>query len=241
MFRRKRNAQKDKLVLTGNADEPLLDFRSRNALYNEVFPYETILSMRQLYSRLESQIKVLPKRFGFTSAISQEGVSYLSRAFATTLAHDTGSNVCVVETNWWSPTVNDPHGLGAVVTGKKNLDDVIVLTNLPNLTIISTGILSPNERSIAARSESLKRVLDELGERFDHIILDLPAVQATSEAIPLASLTDAMCMVVRQGVTSSQRVRKSIDLLGHLNVVGIVMNQVETHTPNFILNLFPTE
>ncbi len=241
MFRRRRNAQKDKLDLTGNFDEPLLDLRSRNALYNEVFPYETILSMRQLYSRLESQIKVLPKRFGFTSAISEEGVSYMSRAFGTTVAHDTGSDVCIVETNWWSPTVNDPDGLGAVVTGKKNLNDVIVSTNHPNLAIISAGLLSPNERSIASRSESLKRVLEELGERFDHIILDLPAVQATSETIPLASLTDSMCMVVRQGVTSSQRVRKSIDLLGHLNVVGVVMNQVETHTPNFILNLFPTE
>ena len=241
MFRKKRKAQNDNLVLSGNHNEPLLDLRSRNALYNEVFPYETILSMRQLYSRLESQIKVMPKRFGLTSAISQEGVSYLSRALGTTVAHDVGADVCIVETNWWSPSVSDPDGLGAVVSGKKGLNDVIISTNHPNLAIISAGYLSPNERSIAARSDSLKRILDELGERFDHIIIDLPAVQSTSEAIPLANLTDSLCMVVRQGVTSSQRVRKSVNLLGHLDVVGVVMNQVETYTPGFILNLFPEE
>ena len=119
MFRKKRKAQNDNLILSGNQDEPLLDLRSRNALYNEVFPYETILSMRQLYSRLESQIQVMPKRFGMTSAIPQEGVSYLSRALGVTVAHDVGADVCIVETNWWSPSVNDPDGLGAVVSGKR--------------------------------------------------------------------------------------------------------------------------
>ena len=197
--------------------------------------------MRQLYSRLESEIKVLPKRFGFTSAISQEGVSYLSRAFATTVAHDLGADVCIIETNWWSPTVNDLNGLGSVVVGKTGLNEVIVSTNHPNLAIVSAGHLSTNDRSIAARSESLKQILNELEERFDHLILDLPAVLATSEAIPLASLTDSMCMIVRQGVTSAPRVRKALDLLNHLEVVGVVLNQVETHTPDFVLNLFPTE
>ena len=239
-FRRK-NRQKENLALAGNHDEPRLTLRSRDGLFNEIFPYETILSMRQLYSRMESQVKVVPKRLGMTSSIRGEGVSYLTRALATTIAHDAGADVCIVETNWWSPSVDTPEGLGAVVNGNRYLNDVIVTTNYPNLAIIPAGNLSPNERSIGARSETLKRIFRDLDDRFDHILIDIPAIHATSESIPLANLADSLCMVVRQGVTSSPRIRKSLDLLGHLDVIGVVMNQVETYTPNFLLNLFPTE
>lgn len=238
-FRRKQR-QEDSLALA-NSHEPPLALHSRDNLFNEVFPYETILSMRQLYSRMESQVKVIPKRLGITSSIRGEGVSYLTRALATTIAHDAGVDVCIVETNWWSPSVDTPNGLGAVVNGKHYLNDVIMTTNYPNLVIIPAGNLSPNERSIGARSESLKQIFRELEDRFDHILIDLPAIHATSEAVPLANLADSLCMVVRQGVTSSPRVRKSLSLLGHLDVIGVVMNQVETYTPQFLLNLFPTE
>ena len=236
MFRRKKN-----LVLSENSDEPLLSLRSRDGLFNEIFPHDTILSMRQLYSRMESQVQIIPKRLGLTSSISREGVSYLTRALATTIAHDAGADVCIVETNWWSPSVESPEGLGAVVSGRRDLNDVIVSTNHANLAIIPAGDLSANERSIGARSENLKRILRELDDRFDHLIIDIPAIHATSEAIPLATLADSIVMIVRQGVTSSPRIRKSLDLMGHLDVIGVVMNQVETNTPEFLLNLFPTE
>ncbi|MEM8856931.1 MAG: hypothetical protein AAGD96_01335 [Chloroflexota bacterium] len=236
MFRRNKN-----LVLSESSDEPLLSLRSRDGLFNEIFPYETILSMRQLYSRMESQVQFIPKRLGLTSSISKEGVSYLTRALATTIAHDAGADVCIVETNWWSPSVETEDGLGAVVSGRRDLNDVIVSTNHPNLAIIPAGDLSANERSIGARSETLKRILRDLDDRFDHLILDIPAIHLTSESIPLVTLSNSIVMIVRQGVTSSPRIRKSLDLMGHLDVIGVVMNQVETNTPQFLLNLFPTE
>ena len=120
-FRRNKR-QKENLSLTANHDEPRLTLRSRDGLFNEIFPYETILSMRQLYSRMESQVKVVPKRLGMTSSIRGEGVSYLTRALATTIAHDAGADVCIVETNWWSPSVDTPEGLGAIVSARRYLN-----------------------------------------------------------------------------------------------------------------------
>ncbi|MFT5193113.1 MAG: Mrp family chromosome partitioning ATPase [Cellvibrionaceae bacterium] len=241
MFRRAKKRKSAKVELTGNREEPHLTLRSRDGLFNEIFPYETILSMRQLYSRIESQSQDVPKRLGMTSSIRKEGVSYLTRAFATTIAHDAGVSVCIVETNWWAPSVDTQEGLGAIISGELSLSDAIVETNHANLAIIPAGNLSPNARAIGARSETLRTIFMELDDQFDHILIDIPAIHATSESIPLANLADSLCMIVRQGVTSSPRIRKSLDLLGHLDVIGVVMNQVETYTPGFLLNLFPTE
>lgn len=239
MFRRR---NKNKIEASEQRiDDPDITLRTRDGSINQTFPGETIRSIRQLIVQTENKLGHLPERLGVTSSISQEGVTHISRSLGTTLAHDLGSDVCIVDTNWWSPAHNARDGLGAVVTGKRNINDVILATNFPNLAYIPPGFLEPNDRAIAARSNNYHRVLDDLNSRFEYIILDLPAVFKASSTVPLASAADAICMVVHQGVTNRYRLKMALDQLEKLQVAGIVMNQVHTYTPNFLLKLLPTE
>ena len=73
-------------------------------------------------------------------------------------------------------------------------------------------------------------------EQYDHLILDLPSVITTSDAIPLAALGTGLCLIVRQGVTPPQRVQTALDDLDHLKIMGVILNQVNISTPSFILN-----
>lgn len=90
-----------------------------------------------------------------------------------------------------------------------------------------------------ARSQELQDVINNLSTRFDFLILDIPAIHSTSDAIPLASLGDACCLVVRQGITTVEDVRLGLDEIDHIPMLGVVLNRVKLATPTFVTKLIP--
>ncbi|MCA9936600.1 MAG: hypothetical protein KC415_21845, partial [Anaerolineales bacterium] len=87
----------------------------------------------------------------------------------------------------------------------------------------------------------LKLYLDELGKRYDHLLLDTPAILATSDAIPLASLSNGSCLVIKQGVTSIENTKRALDDIAHLHILGVILNQVIVKTPKLFLKYIPQE
>lgn len=209
----------------------------------------------------------LPRWIAFVSAQRGEGVTHTALAFATTLASDTNHRVCVVELNWWNtgvlsllyahtiepstqkqrrlPVNSVPlpaeiasrPGLAQVLAGDAPLDEAIISTTLPNLSILPAGNLPMIQRPIIARSDTLRVLLETLGQQYDHLVLDIPAVLSTSDAIALASLGDACCVVIRHGVTPTSSVQRALDDVRHLPMLGIVYNQVSIKTPQWIRSL----
>lgn len=210
------------------------------------FSGRVVHSFRHMITRLVRN-EPLPQRISFVSALREEGVTYTALAMATTIASDLDKTVCVVELNWWWPGIVEhipdiiSPGLAAVFQRKKTLDDVIVPTGLPNLFLLPAGDLPKEHRPLAARSEYLNEILKELAPRYDHILLDVPAILATSDAIPLASLGDKCCVVIRQGVTSVENVRLALDDIEHMPMLGALMNKVQIHTPSLLLRFIPQE
>ncbi|MCA9925602.1 MAG: hypothetical protein KC421_24695, partial [Anaerolineales bacterium] len=72
-------------------------------------------------------------------------------------------------------------------------------------------------------------------------LLDIPALLATSDAIPLASLSSGSCLVIKQGVTSIENVRLALDDIAHLNMLGVILNQAVIKTPKLFLRFIPQE
>jgi hypothetical protein len=253
------------------------------------FPAEVVNSMRHMETTMLYKGD-LPARISMVAALREEGVTYTTLALATTLAYDLAVRVCVVELNWWSPSINvrpvleqstadksdadgwrksrrakrqaaeraaaeaasatltdstaqptDPTGLAAVLTKTKTLDESLIQTALPNLALLPAGSLSPAQRPAMARSDVLKACIEQLGRRFDHILLDIPAILATSDAIALASLGTACCLVVRQGVTPVSNVRRALDDVKHLPMLGVVLNQARLVLPRWVRALVPQE
>ena len=244
MFRKgKKNKLADEsqlppLVLTDTEEHPLV-----------TLPSDVVIDLRQMITRIGRE-ENLPKRLAVVAALRGEGVSFIARGLAITMAHDLAANVCLVEFNWWAsdhsflkdnPNIENANsgGLAAVLEGEAELDDVLLETGYENLWILPSGEMAKQDRPVMARSRKLKELITELSSRFDHLVLDSPAVRFTSDAVPLASLGTACCVVIRQGVTPVNDVRQALDEIDHLPMVGVVLNNAKTATPSFITKLIP--
>ena len=208
-----------------------------------VYPDEVIDSLRHMVSRIVRSDS-FPRKLALIAALRQEGVSYLSKALAHVLSYDLGARVCVVELNWWWPDslteeAMNSGGLAAVMSGSIDLENALIYVESDRLALLPAGNMVLSSRSVAARSGQLDEIISALEYQFDYLILDVPAVLATSDAIPLATRGDGSCLVIRQGVTQAESVRQALYDVDHLPLLGVVMNQVHLETPAWVLKLIP--
>ena len=243
-------AKKGKRIVERDAPIPSLTIgpdvgRSESAPWL-TFPGAVVGSYRRMLARLLRD-KPLPPRLALVAALREEGVTYSALALGTVLTTDTAVSVCVVELNWYWPgqqalltEVSSP-GLAAVLAGEAALAEALVQTDRPNLALLPAGEMGVEKRPFATRSAPLKQTLDQLSRQFDHLLLDVPAILATSDAIPLASLGDAACLVIKQGVTTIENSKRALDDIAHLNLLGVILNQFTVKTPQLLLRYIPQE
>jgi Mrp family chromosome partitioning ATPase len=213
--------------------------------FTQTYPAEVVEALRLAISRLVAQ-KALPTRLSLVSALRQEGVTYLSRAIATVLANDLNASVCAVELNWWNPDKSlmipsGNKGLAGVLADEISLQDALITTERPNLSVLPAGRMEVANRPVFARSDYLKEVLYKLNEQCEFLIFDIPAIQFTNDALPLAALGDACCMIVNQGITSVEMVRLALNDINQLTVLGVIMNRVKNFTPKPLLSMIPQD
>lgn len=232
------------------------------------FPAETATSMRRMLTSLMYQSQ-LPHSIAYLAALSGEGVTYNTLGIGATLANDIDASICVIELNWWSPgmeamlsgqtpalpqkgrrkqatTPTSPPppkspGVAGILRGEVSLDDALIKTARPNLNLLPAGAIPLHERASVARSMQVHTFISSLRDRYDYVLLDMPALAVTSDTIALASQSEATCLVVLQGATQTNTVKNALDAIKHLPVLGVIMNQVKLQTPRWLLHLLPQE
>jgi Mrp family chromosome partitioning ATPase len=210
-----------------------------------LYPGSIIESIRLMTTRIQHDANI-PRRIAVVSALREEGVTFIAQVMATTFANDTNERICIVDLNWWWPSSSnlvavDNLGLAGVVTGDTSLAEAIAPTGWSNLSLLPAGQLSPIHRPRVARGKPLRDIIMQLSKQFDRLILDIPAIKATTDAIPLASLADACCVVVRQGATGIEDVKLALDDIRHLLMLGVVLNRVNLKTPTLIQKYIPMQ
>src|SRR5262249_52761294 len=151
------------------------------------------------------------------------------------MSNDTAKRVCIVDLNWWSPPDWPAHenqvGVAGVLRDGVPLEQALVPTGNPGLHVLPAGSAPPAERPALARSSELEKLLMELTDDFDHVLIDLPAVHATSEALSLAENCQSLMVVVGHGLTSDTEVKSALDQLHGVNVLGVVLNRSYSKIP----------
>lgn len=182
------------------------------------------------FSSIDKEMKSIV----ITSAEPSEGKSTTAANLAIVIAQQ-GKPVLLVDTDLRKPTVHyafnasNMDGLTCVLTKKMSLDEAIVKTFVPNLSILTSGSLPPNPSELLA-SNAMETVLNELKQRFDYIIFDTPPILAVADAQILANKCDGVVMVVASGKTHKDRVLKAKELLekAKAKLLGVVLNGVES-------------
>ena len=112
--------------------------------------------------------------------------------------------------------------------GGENVDDCIAETGIQGLHILPLGNAVPSDMSRVS-PDAMRRLLQQVMERFDTILIDTGPVPGSVEASALASVVDAMIMVVSRG-ESRPLAERSIAYLRSIGapIAGLVFNRAQT-------------
>lgn len=226
-------------------EAPPLEVKAADGTLLTSFPNDIVVPLRHMVSRL-MQAGTWPAHVSIIAALREEGVTYTAVALAAMIASDWKKTVAVIELNWHTPGLTTllntatSAGVASLLDGS-DLDAALIATSLPNLYFLPAGELPAEQRSVISRGAALAAVVDRMKQRFDLVLLDIPAVLTTSDAIPLASLGAACLLVVRQGVTPKSKVQAALDDVKHLPQLGVVLNRVKYKTPRFIRRWIPQD
>lgn len=217
-------------------DGGLAIFTADGQLVSEA-PAEIAEGLRYSITRLErAGGGRLPDVLALTAALSGEGVTYTCQSLGAVLANDFGRTVAVVELNFGRPcSTSQPVGIAQVVHGEVPLDQALVRTEVPGLVLLPAGRTAVSDRPVLSRMTALAETLADLRRRVDHVVLDVPAVLDTSDAVPLAAYADAVGLVLRHGVTSEHQAQRAVEDLAHLTFLGVILNRWTSPVPTRLL------
>ena len=94
----------------------------------------------------------------------------------------------------------DAPGLTSVVIGAQVLDDALI-SIAPGLSLLPAGPTPPNPASLLS-SERMRDLVLDLREKFSLVVIDSPPVAHLADASILASVSDAVVLIARVGVTA---------------------------------------
>lgn len=168
-----------------------------------------------------------------TSAAPSEGKTTVACAIAIAMAQ-AGRKVALLDCDMRRPRVHrifgktNEQGVTTALLDLATLPDIIIETEVPNLSIVTTGPIPPNPAEIL-HSDTFYRLLKMLADRFDHVVIDSPPVAPVTDAAVLSTRVDATILVVRALKTSKDLARRAVRSLrdvGH-RTLGSVLNAVD--------------
>ncbi len=173
-----------------------------------------------------------PKKIAISSPNPAEGKTTTVINTAIALSQ-TGAQVLIIEADLRKPRIQrifdqeNGVGLSNFLSGNAELDSVIKRTEIPNLCYILSGPLPPNPSELLG-SSIFKSMIESLGERFDHIVLDVPPILGFADSIVLSTSVDGIILVVQGGKTPKETLHRAKDVLAQVNarILGVVINRV---------------
>ncbi len=153
-----------------------------------------------------------------TSSMSGEGKTFFSINIGTSLA-GAGNKVLIMEFDLRRPMVlnrlnlDHRHGLTDYLVGDiTNVNDIIYASGVDdNLQVISAGTIPPNPAEIMMNPKVAK-LIAEMEERYDYIILDTPPIGKVADALTLNKFVDSSIYVVRYNYTDREQLKIVDDL-----------------------------
>lgn len=187
--------------------------------------------------------------FLVTSTSPKEGKTTFTINLATVMAYS-GLRTLLVDADLRKPRVHKSFdisnevGLTNVITGRMSLAECIrhprglelerdpdgtKFTDLGDLSVLTSGPIPPNPSELLGRP-SLRELLQEVGEKYDRILIDSPPLGAVTDAAVLGRIVDQTILVVKAGKTKRRFIENSVEQLKRVNAnfAGVVLNDLRS-------------
>jgi capsular exopolysaccharide synthesis family protein len=148
--------------------------------------------------------------------------------------------VVIIDTDMRRPRIHhifngeDGAGLSNFLSGNTDLSSIVKKTEVPNLYYIPSGPIPPNPSELLG-SNLFKSMMESLGKKFDHILLDSPPVLGFADSLILSTTVDGVVLVVLGGKTPKETLQRAKEVLYQVNakILGVVINRVDVQRGNY--------
>lgn len=174
-----------------------------------------------------------------TSSQPEDGKTFTAINLAMSMASERDLNVLLVDADMHRQMsgqsamgvlgVQDQLGLLDVLANPKmDLSEVLLRTNVPNLTLLPAGSFATHPTELMA-SQRMEEVITGMARRYRDrvIVIDTPPVLSTSESSVLAMHVGQIVFVVEAERTSRRAIESSLSLLSRCSHISLVLNKAK--------------
>ncbi len=187
-------------------------------------------------SVLLSTAERAPRTLLVTSARAGEGKTTVSINLAISLAQ-LGPGVLLVEGDLRRPSIHRAFGLenstGLVgyLTGGQDWRSVVSPTPLAGLDVIVSGPMPPNPAELLS-AERMRQLMREASREYRCVIVDSPPVLQVADARILATMVEAVILVVDGAGTPREMAQRAQAYARHVgaSVIGVVLNNLDVRS-----------
>ena len=167
-----------------------------------------------------------------TSTVPGEGKTTTAANLAVVMGQ-AGKKTVYVDGDLRRPTgyetlhVNNRLGITSYLVGNASLNDIIQESDIPNVSVITSGPIPPNPAELLG-SEEMGQLIEELKTSFDMVIVDSAPALAVADPIVLSTYVDGCLVVIHSGKTNEDLVEKVIEQLKMVDarILGVVLNKL---------------
>jgi capsular exopolysaccharide synthesis family protein len=185
-------------------------------------------------SVLLSRPKTGPRVILVTSCLPGEGKSTVTVNLAISFAQH-GKKVLIMEADMRRPSmkhvldVSNDTGLSNVLAGSLTLDEATLHgVHVPSLDVLPAGPRPPMPSEMLG-STAFDSLLEQLCALYDIILIDSPPALLLTDAVSIATKTDAVIWVARAGVITRPYLARATQLIDRngMPVIGFVLNRMD--------------
>jgi tyrosine-protein kinase Etk/Wzc len=190
--------------------------------------------LRSLRTALQfAMLEAGNNRVLITGATPSVGKSFVSANFAAVLASG-GKRVLLIDADLRKGHLNQYFGTGRsgglseLIAGSLKPAEAIRREMLPNLDVITTGVLPPNPAELMM-SGAFANLLESLSPNYDLVIIDTAPVLVAADTLSVAMHVGTLLLVARAGQTQMGELHESARRLAHAgkNATGVLFNAMD--------------
>lgn len=181
------------------------------------------------YVNIDKKYKVIQ----FTSTIATEGKTTMISNFAYLMAQRK-KKVLVIDLDLRKPKMHkvfdvaNENGINDYLLGSIELSEAIKYSEEFKVDYLLSGEKTTAVVNVLT-AEKLKKLIEELKEQYDYILIDSPPVLVVSDALYIANLVDGIIFNIAQNKARKKDVREALTSLEKTNtpIIGTLLTQVE--------------
>ena len=174
---------------------------------------------------------------GITSPSPDNGKTLTAINLSISLARKLDYTVLLVDVDFQRPSLHSyfglkpEYGLSDHLLGEVKFGELLINPGIERLVILPERGTRESSSELLS-STRMERLIDEVKSRYPSrlVIFDLPPVLVGDDVLAFSNLVDATLLVVEEGKSTDEEVRRSMEMLENANFMGAVLNKSKNHT-----------